>query len=94
MLGIHTEGTSWEHNLEHYLKSFAEGLGEGLGKDTIVTGVLGVGQICIGSARGLGKTVTEVPRRWTELSETTWILFSDPRPHLQTQCAARLCVIA
>ena len=70
MLGIQTEGTSWEHKLEDYLKSLAEGLGEGLGKDTIVTGVLGVGQICIGSITGLDKTVTEV-----ELSETTWIPF-------------------
>ena len=67
MLGIHTEGTSWEQKLEHYLKS--------LGKDTIVTGVLGVGQICIGSTRELDKTVSEVLRGWTELSETTWILF-------------------
>ena len=62
MLGIQTEGTSWEHKLEDYLKSLAEGLGEGLGKDSIVTGVLGVGQICIGSTRGLDKTVTEVLR--------------------------------
>ena len=75
MLGIQTEGTSWEHKLEDYLKSLAEGLGEGLGKDTIVTGVLGVGQICIGSIRGLDKTVTEVLRCWTELSETMWIPF-------------------
>ena len=73
MLGTQTEGTSWEHKLEDYLKSLAEGLGEGLGKDTIVTGVLGVGQICIGSTRGLDKTVSEVLRGWTELSETTWI---------------------
>ena len=75
MLGIQTEGTTWEHKLEDYLRSLAEGLGEGLGKDTIVTGVLGVGQICIGSTRGVDKTVSEVLRGWTELPETTWITF-------------------
>ena len=75
MLGIQTEGTSWEHKLEDYLKSLAEGLGEGLGKDTIVTGVLGVGHICIGSTRRIDKTVSEVPRGWIERSETTWIPF-------------------
>ena len=40
-----------------------------------VTGVLGVGQICIGSTRWLDKTVSEVLGGWTELSETTWIPF-------------------
>ena len=52
MLGIQTGGTSWEHKLEEYLKKLAEGLNEGLWKNTIVTGVLWVGQICIGSATG------------------------------------------
>ena len=59
----------------HKLGAQAGGVGEGLGKDTIVIGALGVGQICIGSARGVDKTVSEVLRGWTELSETTWIPF-------------------
>ena len=69
MLGIQTGCTSWEHNLEAYLKRLAEGLDEGLGKDTIVTGVLWVGQICIGSATGTDKSVSEVLGSWTELPE-------------------------
>ena len=75
LLGIQTRGTSWEHKLEDYFKRQGEGLDEGLGKDTIVTGVLWVGQICIGSATGTDKTVSEVLGSWTELPETTWIPF-------------------
>ena len=74
-MGAQTSVTNWEHKLEDYLKRVAEGLHEGLGKDTIVTGELWVGQICIGSAMGTDKTVSEVLGSWMELPETTWIPF-------------------